>query len=150
MVGVGFGALQEILDRGFRTREQVRSVLATDCLALVPQLTKENVEPISAGWSSSARHSTRQAGTVVADALRIAPKALPHDRSMLWAAIDTPLSPYAEAIRSLKVTIDLNRQGDDQCHWADIVLCNRGKVDRRGRAGDAHCAERWACHFSGC
>ena len=29
---------REIMDRGFRTREQVRSVLATECLALVPRV----------------------------------------------------------------------------------------------------------------
>ena len=33
MLGVGFGALRELLDRGFRTRDQVRSVLNTECLA---------------------------------------------------------------------------------------------------------------------
>ena len=111
MLGAGFAAVQEILDRGFRTREQVRAVLATDCLAMVPRLTYKNYQPMPTGWRSSAVRSTKQAGTVVADALRIAPKKVPHDRSLLWAAIDTPLSPYAEAIRSLKVTIDLNNQG---------------------------------------
>src|SRR5262249_16249309 len=40
MLAVGLGALREIRDRGFRTREQVRSVLATECLALVPSLTE--------------------------------------------------------------------------------------------------------------
>ena len=110
-IGIGFGALQEILDRGFRTREQVRAVLETDCLAMVPRLTRNSVEPLPSNWQSSAVRSTRQAGTVFTDALRIAPKRVAHDRSMLWAAIDRPSTPYAEAIRSLKVTVDLNSQG---------------------------------------
>src|SRR5262249_51724021 len=38
MLGVGAGAFREIMDRGFRTREQVRSVLETECLALIPVL----------------------------------------------------------------------------------------------------------------
>ena len=38
MLGVGFGALRELLDRGFRTREQVKSVLNTECLALIPRV----------------------------------------------------------------------------------------------------------------
>ena len=38
MLGVGFGALREIRDRGFRTKEQVQSVLGVECLALVPSL----------------------------------------------------------------------------------------------------------------
>src|SRR5262245_42325332 len=36
ILGTGLGVLREMRDRGFRTREQVRSVLATECLALVP------------------------------------------------------------------------------------------------------------------
>ena len=64
MLGVGFGGLQEILDRGFRTREQVRSVLATDCLALVPRLTDDNLKPMPSDWQSTALHSTKQAGSV--------------------------------------------------------------------------------------
>ena len=39
MLGVGISGLREIRDRGFRTREQVRSVLGVECLALVPLLT---------------------------------------------------------------------------------------------------------------
>ena len=34
--GVGFGALREIMDRGFRTKDQVRTALETDCLAMIP------------------------------------------------------------------------------------------------------------------
>src|SRR5262249_24976083 len=37
-LGVGAGAFREIMDRGFRTREQVRSVLETECLAVIPLL----------------------------------------------------------------------------------------------------------------
>ena len=39
LIGVGFGALRELVDRKFRTMEQVQSVLATECLAMVPLLT---------------------------------------------------------------------------------------------------------------
>ena len=39
LLGVGLGALRELMDRKFRTREQVQSVLATECLAMVPLLT---------------------------------------------------------------------------------------------------------------
>ena len=62
MLGAGFAGLQEILDRGFRTREQIRSVLATDCLAMVPRLTHKNYGPMPTDWRSSAVRSTKQAG----------------------------------------------------------------------------------------
>src|SRR5437899_9188192 len=45
MLGVGFGALRELLDRGFRTREQVKSVLNTECLALIPRLSNASDAP---------------------------------------------------------------------------------------------------------
>src|SRR5262249_23918823 len=38
LLAVGLGVLREIWDRGFRTRDHVRSVLETECLALVPLL----------------------------------------------------------------------------------------------------------------
>ena len=122
MLGMGFGALQEILDRGFRTREQVRAVLATDCLAMVPRLTRKRVEKMPTDWQSSTVRSTKRAGTAVVDALRIAPKQVDHDRSIMWEAINNPLSAYAEAIRALKVTVKLNSQGSVQCHWSNILL----------------------------
>ena len=126
-IGIGFGALQEILDRGFRTREQVRAVLETDCLAMVPRLPRSSVEPLPSDWQSSAVRSTMQAGTVITDALRIAPKRVAHDRSMLWAAIDRPSSPYAEAIRSLKVTVDLNSQGISSIIGLTSCFATEGK-----------------------
>ena len=38
MLGIGIGALREILDRGFRTTDQVKAVLNTDCIALIPRI----------------------------------------------------------------------------------------------------------------
>src|SRR5262249_56463286 len=39
MIGIGFAAFREIMDRGFRTRQQIQNMLGTECLALVPLLT---------------------------------------------------------------------------------------------------------------
>src|SRR4029078_510693 len=47
MLGAGFAAAQEILDRGFRTREQIRSVLATDWLGSVSRLTHQRYETLA-------------------------------------------------------------------------------------------------------
>jgi polysaccharide biosynthesis transport protein len=105
MLGVGFGALREIMDRGFRTREQVRNVLATECLALIPRLPNrkpKNVLPrnraalprITGDWGVS-RHIDVT--------------------SNMWNAIhDAPSSLCAEAIRSIKLNLDLSRGGGSQ------------------------------------
>ena len=70
MLGVGFGILREIMDRGFRTREQVRSLLHTECLAMVPRLTAPSMT-ISPGWQSMIAQPTRKAGSAIVNALRV-------------------------------------------------------------------------------
>ena len=46
MLGVGFGVFREMMDRGFRTRDQVRSILNTECLALIPMLPKSALRKV--------------------------------------------------------------------------------------------------------
>jgi polysaccharide biosynthesis transport protein len=78
MLAAGLGTLREIRDRGFRTREQIRSVLATECLAMVPLLTE-------------SRRASACSGP----------------RTMR-AVVDSPSSPCAEAVRSIRLIVDLN------------------------------------------
>jgi polysaccharide biosynthesis transport protein len=102
LLGVGLGVLREIRDRGFRTRDQVRSVLETECLALVPLL------PDSRGkraFSGQGRLAVRQAN-------ELAPRSISFTPKMMQAVIDSPSSPYAEAIRSIKLTVDHNSQAE--------------------------------------
>jgi len=149
MLGVGFGALREFLGHGFRTREQVRSGIAIECLALVPLLeeakkSRRLLQPIgAASWflprpsspqkaftveeanvasrTSKADITTRVNGAVAPRTLTGAPAAprtvradrdisriVRSDRKILWAAVDAPLSHYADAIRSIKMTVDLD------------------------------------------
>jgi len=91
MLAVGLGALREIRDRGFRTREQVRSVLATECLALVPSLTEG-----------------RKRRKAIAVAHPIAPRSVCFRPKTMRTIIESPWSPYAEAVRSIKLLVDLN------------------------------------------
>ena len=98
-MGIGFGALREIRDRGFRTREQVQAVLGFECLALVPRLIP-----------------------LVTNRRRLAKRALPiaiGDRGgqtmrpsseILRNVLQSPSSPFAEAIRSIKLTLDLRSE----------------------------------------
>jgi len=76
----------------------VRSVLDTECLALVPKLintTRKN------------HKSTRRA--LPAPDLAGRPRSITLDPRILRTVIEAPSSPYAEAVRSLKLTVDLNR-----------------------------------------
>jgi polysaccharide biosynthesis transport protein len=106
MFGVGFGALRELLDRGFRTGEQVKSVLNTECLALIPRLGQgSGVRPFSAGRATQLAFGAKSlllpspSGGVVDDE--------DHGGSrILWAAVNAPNSAYADAIRSIKLSLD--------------------------------------------
>ena len=73
MLGVGLGAFREIRDRGFRTREQVRSVLATECLALVPLLTDDRRKRFLSSRQSLAMEPMGKAQLAVA---REAPRSI--------------------------------------------------------------------------
>jgi succinoglycan biosynthesis transport protein ExoP len=93
MLGVGFGALRELRDRGFRTREQVRAVLDRECLALVPLIPEAKAKQLAT--SIRWRRGPRSISTV--------PK-------LLQSIIDAPTSEYAEAIRSLKLNVNFNTE----------------------------------------
>jgi polysaccharide biosynthesis transport protein len=148
MIGVGFGALREFLGHGFRTREQVRSAIAIECLALVPLLEvakrSRRLQSVdAASWAlppqsgpqtaytseelnavtrpRKADITTRVAGPVAPRTLAVTPSAprtvsadreisriVRSDRRILWAAVDAPSSYYADAIRSIKMTVDLD------------------------------------------
>jgi succinoglycan biosynthesis transport protein ExoP len=114
MLGVGLGALREIMDRGFRTGEQVRSILDTECLALVPLLSRQRAIaalPQSLAALPIARH--------------FAPRRIDFTTSNILRTItDAPSSPYAEAIRALKVTIDLNREVRGHTNVIGLTSCH--------------------------
>ncbi len=98
--GIGLGALREVMDRGFRTREQVRTVLKTECLALVPLLNEAGLKPTS-------RRSLPIPGWKAEMAVRVGESNLSSAPKILRSIVDEPNSPYAEAIRLMKLTIDL-------------------------------------------
>ena len=131
LLGFGIGALREILDRGFRTREQVRSVLDTNCLGLVPMLANDGSVGVALDWKTSK-------GLVAVSGMRSRfaksvdrPERANNNDSiprMLRVIFDAPLSPYAEAIRAVKVTLDLNgRSGKSKVLGLISCLPNEGK-----------------------
>jgi polysaccharide biosynthesis transport protein len=110
MLAVGLGVLREIRDRGFRTRDQVRSVLETECLALVPLLPDSREKRAFSGQGS--RLAVRQAREA-----ELAPRSISFTPKMMRAVIDSPSSPYAEAIRSIKLTVDHNSRAE----WSKVM-----------------------------
>ena len=92
MIGISFGMLREISDRAFRTKRQIEEQLQIDCIALVP-LAKD-----------VAKRTTVPLQPLPADVDQ--PWTVVRDKSLMWKVVDSPFSPFAEAIRAIKVAID--------------------------------------------
>jgi polysaccharide biosynthesis transport protein len=123
MLGVGLGALREMRDRGFRTREQVQSVLATECLALVPLVA--NRKRFFSGSRSLALPPARKAELAVGT--QMAPRSIPFASKVMRTIVDSPSSHYAEAIRSIKLSVDLNGQVNNNIIGVTSCLPSEGK-----------------------
>jgi len=103
MLGVGFGALRELWDRGFRTSQQVKSVLNTDCVALIPRLAREPSRLRALSFRSDKTSILMP--SAISDGSSVG-RELHSGSDMLWAAVDAPNSAYADAIRSIKFAVD--------------------------------------------
>src|SRR5215211_1846350 len=108
VLGVGLGALREMRDRGFRTRDQVQSVLQTGCIALVPAFP-----------DADAKKSSRKQGAIAVQSRTAMPRISNdsgvlerriHSAKVLQRVIDTPSSPYSEAMQSIKLTLDFSHE----------------------------------------
>ncbi len=106
MLGIGFGALRELLDGAFRTRDQIKSVLNTECLALGPRFSQypdtrrvsyRRLLQMARGPRALAAPSASLGGST---------RDLRGRSGMLWSAVDAPNSAYADAIRSIKLSLD--------------------------------------------
>lgn len=90
--GIGLGFLREVLERVFRTSEQVETVIGVPCVALMPLL----------------KESPKSSDTPLAPGAAVAgPRIIRRQAGVFWTVVDTPLSRFAEAIRSLKLAADL-------------------------------------------
>jgi len=72
----------------------VQSVLETECLAMVPLVRNDSLKRLV----PEQRLVDQRMGL----------KGISCNRTMARTVVDAPFSPYAEAIRSLKLTMDLN------------------------------------------
>ncbi|MCA6119984.1 AAA family ATPase [Bradyrhizobium sp. WSM 1738] len=117
--GIGFGIMlglfRELMDRVFRTSAQIEAELGLPCLALVPEL----VVPQTPMRRAKSRSSEGDLGQ----------RTISRDSAIHRAVIDRPLSRFAEAIRSIKLAIDLNAtKTSNQVIGITSALPNEGKT----------------------
>jgi len=125
LIGVGFAAFREIMDRKFRTREQVQSVLATECLALVPVLADSGRKRIFSKPQPLALESRREAQFAINR--REGRRSICVTPKIMQTIIDAPACEYAEAIRSIKLTLDMNSQANAKIIGLTSCLPSEGK-----------------------
>jgi polysaccharide biosynthesis transport protein len=121
IVGVGLGAWREIMDRGFRTREQIQSALATECLALVPLLADGRRRRFLPRRQSVAMEPMRRAQFAIAH--QPSPRSINSGPRIMRTITDSPSCPYAEAIRSIKLTVDLNKGNQATAKIIGLTSC---------------------------
>jgi succinoglycan biosynthesis transport protein ExoP len=131
-LGFGIGWLRDRADSAFRTTEDVEHFLDLDCLALVPTSPgiqrKASKSPGTAdAWGSlykelenNVRKKTLSAssppngnaavsgGSADMSTSKELPRIIRHDDRAIWAVSKQPLSVFTEALRALKLALDLN------------------------------------------
>lgn len=85
LLGLGAALARELTDNVFRTTSRVQEKLGTSCVAIVPAIFSEGPSRKLLGANKS-----------------------PNGESLLRYVVDHPLSRFSEAIRSLKVSLDIN------------------------------------------
>jgi len=107
-LGVGAGLLRDLMDRVFRTSSQVQLLLQVPCIAMVPLLK-----------TSVSRRRQRADNTPDK-------RIIARDASMFWEVVDSPMSLFAESIRSIKLATHYGA-GPNQVIGLTSSLPNEGK-----------------------
>ncbi|MBR0715884.1 AAA family ATPase [Bradyrhizobium liaoningense] len=94
LLSFGVAMARELTDNVFRTTEQVEEILGTNCLAILPAVGGPAARSRSLLPGSLADRFANNPGNSNPDLLRY--------------VVENPLSRYSEAIRTLKVAMDLN------------------------------------------
>jgi polysaccharide biosynthesis transport protein len=117
VIGGGIGLLREMLDRVFRTGRQIEHALGTSCIALVPAVKTEVTSNLLSNLPEPTSYLPER------------PRNIVRKSNIIWRVSDSPFSRFAEAIRSLKLAVDLSRI--DRPHRVlgfTSVIPNEGKT----------------------
>jgi succinoglycan biosynthesis transport protein ExoP len=108
-LGVGVGLLRDLMDRGFRTRAQVQSLLQLPCIAVVPLVERSQLRPKKLFAKTSGERTVAR------------------DASVFWRVVDSPSAIFAESIRSIKLAIHYKGKGSNRVIGFTSALPNEGK-----------------------
>lgn len=113
-LGIGLGLLRDLMDRVFRTPDQIEGVLELPCLSLVPLL--RDLKPPKQVRSQQSDQDLRR-------------RIISGHSAIHHAVVGMPLSRYTESIRAIKLAIDLNsNKTSNQVIGITSALPNEGKT----------------------
>ncbi|WP_441259415.1 AAA family ATPase [Bradyrhizobium sp. 521_C7_N1_3] len=94
ILGLGLAILRDLSDRVFRTAEQVEAELNATCISLVPKISagKPPRDPLDNRVGASDR----------------ANRTITRNRGLIWTASNNPFSQFSEAVRAIKLAIDVS------------------------------------------
>jgi polysaccharide biosynthesis transport protein len=114
-IGIALGFLRDVMDRVFRTSAQIEGALELPCLALVP-LLRGLKPPKKTTRSQQADEDLRH-------------RFISTHSAIHHSVIGMPLSRFTEAIRSIKLAIDLSpNKTSNQVIGITSALPNEGKT----------------------
>ena len=114
-LGFGVGFLREMLDSVFRTAKQVLAALHTNCLAVIPL-----AEGTPANSSSEAPEQKISLSPPIPGPSFVS-------SSTMWTVNDFPLSRFAEAVRAVKLAVDLSIAENSKVIGITSAIPNEGK-----------------------
>ena len=114
-LGFGVGFLREMLDSVFRTTKQVVAVLHTNCLAVFP--LAERTPASSSSEAPDQKLQLEPAGL----------RTIIRRSNIMWTVNDTPLSRFAEAVRAVKLAVDLSVKEKSKVIGITSAIPNEGK-----------------------
>jgi polysaccharide biosynthesis transport protein len=99
VLGVAVGTLRDLMNGSFCSRAQVESALQTACISVVPIV-------------EAGKHQTLRDARLAAPDQGLgdgsSSRTILRDQDLIWTALNSPFSRFAEALRSIKVAIDQN------------------------------------------
>ena len=133
-MGAGLAALREFLDQGLRTSSQVERALHTKCIALVP--AQKPVPTTISSVSQGARAGAARQRLITQDAC-----------IGTSTVVDQPFSQFAEAIRTVKLALDLDGMVSSSSKIVAVTSSNsrRRQIDCGSCSGTGHRADGCTC-----
>ena len=101
-LGVAVGTLRDLMNGSLCTKGQVESALQTACISVVPSV-KGGKHPTLRDARPALLPACQRLGNLSSSS-----RIILRDPDVIWTALNAPFSRFAEALRSIKLAIDLN------------------------------------------